>query len=314
MGKTNQLVSSLHPGWAGAPHSLKRHSWRHMGQCCWTCCALSHLRMQCMWKQCEHWPHTRGQSSPGTLPVEGRERWSGDGGTGASPLQPPASDKTPHTRPPPRAWACVQIHCTLPPALWHPCTHQRHTLGGRRFLSRGVRGLGGDLGPPGLLPQVAGTHIQRGALGTHIYSPACQQQRVHRVLPSTSHATGTPPHTPGNATSVESTWHRWETTTLPGIKGNKCPSDLAHILRETHQVAGVGRAQGLCPQPHLRVPTHAGELQLATSTLSRAPGGGPLHLEGASWSTCLWCTNTRDQTGQDGWAGCPGSSSGSVQV
>lgn len=80
-----------------------------------------------MWKQCEHWPHTRGQSSPGTLPVEGRERWSGDGGTGASPLQPPASDKTPQTRPPPRAWACVQIHCTLPPALWHPCTHQRHT-------------------------------------------------------------------------------------------------------------------------------------------------------------------------------------------
>lgn len=24
-----------------------------------------------MWKQCEHWPHTSGQSSPGTLPVKG---------------------------------------------------------------------------------------------------------------------------------------------------------------------------------------------------------------------------------------------------
>lgn len=29
--------------------------------------------MQCMWKQCEHWPHTSGQSSPGTLPAGGRE-------------------------------------------------------------------------------------------------------------------------------------------------------------------------------------------------------------------------------------------------
>ncbi|KAK4811963.1 hypothetical protein QYF61_022959 [Mycteria americana] len=40
-----------------------------MGQCCWTCCEFSHLRMQCMWKQCEHCPHTSGQSSPGTLPA-----------------------------------------------------------------------------------------------------------------------------------------------------------------------------------------------------------------------------------------------------
>ncbi|EPQ18577.1 hypothetical protein D623_10007381 [Myotis brandtii] len=40
-----------------------------MGQCCCTCCAFSHLRMQCMWKQWEHWPHTSGQSSPGTLPA-----------------------------------------------------------------------------------------------------------------------------------------------------------------------------------------------------------------------------------------------------
>lgn len=55
----------------GWPHSLNFHSWRHMGQCCCTCCALSHLRMQCMWKQWEHWPHTRGQSSPGTLPAGG---------------------------------------------------------------------------------------------------------------------------------------------------------------------------------------------------------------------------------------------------
>lgn len=38
-----------------------------MGQCCCTCCAFSHLRMQCIWKQWEHCPHTRGQSSPGTL-------------------------------------------------------------------------------------------------------------------------------------------------------------------------------------------------------------------------------------------------------
>lgn len=49
------------------PHSLNFHSCRHMGQCCCTCCAFSHLRMQCIWKQCEHCPHTRGQSSPGTL-------------------------------------------------------------------------------------------------------------------------------------------------------------------------------------------------------------------------------------------------------
>lgn len=58
-------------GQRGWPHSLNFHSWRHMGQCCCTCCAFSHLRMQCMWKQCEHWPHTSGQSSPGTLPVGG---------------------------------------------------------------------------------------------------------------------------------------------------------------------------------------------------------------------------------------------------
>lgn len=63
----------LGPGasWSRLAHSLNFHSWRHMGQCCWACCALSHLRMQCMWKQCEHWPHTSGQSSPGTLPAEG---------------------------------------------------------------------------------------------------------------------------------------------------------------------------------------------------------------------------------------------------
>lgn len=58
-------------GQRGRPHSLNFHSWRHMGQCCCTCCAFSHLRMQCMWKQCEHWPHTSGQSSPGTLPAGG---------------------------------------------------------------------------------------------------------------------------------------------------------------------------------------------------------------------------------------------------
>lgn len=48
-------------------HSLNFHSCRHMGHCCWTCCEFSHFKMQCMWKQWEHWPQTSGQSSPGTL-------------------------------------------------------------------------------------------------------------------------------------------------------------------------------------------------------------------------------------------------------
>ena len=50
-------------------HSLNFHSCRHIGHCCWTCWELSHLRMQCIWKQWEHWPQTSGQSSPGTLPA-----------------------------------------------------------------------------------------------------------------------------------------------------------------------------------------------------------------------------------------------------
>lgn len=48
-------------------HSLNFHSWRHMGHSCWTCWEFSHFMMQWMWKQCEHWPHTSGQSSPGIL-------------------------------------------------------------------------------------------------------------------------------------------------------------------------------------------------------------------------------------------------------
>lgn len=40
---------------------------RHMGHCWLTVCDWSHLTMQCMWKQCEHWPQTNGQSSPGNL-------------------------------------------------------------------------------------------------------------------------------------------------------------------------------------------------------------------------------------------------------
>lgn len=54
-------------------HSLNFHSWRHIGHCCWTCCEFNHFRMQCMWKQCEHWPQTSGQSSPGTLPAHTKE-------------------------------------------------------------------------------------------------------------------------------------------------------------------------------------------------------------------------------------------------
>jgi len=38
-----------------------------MGHCCWADWELSHFIIQWMWKQCEHWPHTRGQSSPGHL-------------------------------------------------------------------------------------------------------------------------------------------------------------------------------------------------------------------------------------------------------
>lgn len=55
-------------------HSLNFHSWRHIGHCCWTCCEFNHFRMQCMWKQCEHWPQTSGQSSPGTLPAYRKNR------------------------------------------------------------------------------------------------------------------------------------------------------------------------------------------------------------------------------------------------
>lgn len=43
------------------------HSCRHMGHCWLTCWDCNHLTIQCMWKQCEHWPQTKGQSSPGNL-------------------------------------------------------------------------------------------------------------------------------------------------------------------------------------------------------------------------------------------------------
>lgn len=46
-----------------------------------------------MWKQCEHWPHTSGQSSPGTLPVEGP----------AQSLQLTQGAQAPHPKPPLKA-------------------------------------------------------------------------------------------------------------------------------------------------------------------------------------------------------------------
>ena len=45
---------------------LNFQSCLHMGHCCWGC-ECSHLTMQWMWKQWEQAPHTRGQSSPGSL-------------------------------------------------------------------------------------------------------------------------------------------------------------------------------------------------------------------------------------------------------
>lgn len=41
-----------------------------MGHCCCTDWLFSHFIMQWMWKQCEHWPQTNGQSSPGNLQSE----------------------------------------------------------------------------------------------------------------------------------------------------------------------------------------------------------------------------------------------------
>lgn len=69
---SNFLMESLHlvPKFPivsrNCPHylSLNFHVWRHIGHC-WLACELSHLTMQCMWKQCEQDPHTSGQSSPG---------------------------------------------------------------------------------------------------------------------------------------------------------------------------------------------------------------------------------------------------------
>lgn len=42
-----------------------------------------------MWKQCEHWPHTSGQSSPGTLPAARTDRQPGAGAGGPEPPGPP---------------------------------------------------------------------------------------------------------------------------------------------------------------------------------------------------------------------------------
>jgi len=39
-------------------YSLNFHSWRHMGQMWLVCCECSHFMIQCIWKQCEHCPHT----------------------------------------------------------------------------------------------------------------------------------------------------------------------------------------------------------------------------------------------------------------
>lgn len=39
-------------------HSLNFHSCLHIGHCWWIGCEFNHLRMQCMWKTCEHCPHT----------------------------------------------------------------------------------------------------------------------------------------------------------------------------------------------------------------------------------------------------------------
>lgn len=64
-----------------------------------------------MWKQCEHWPHTKGQSSPGTLPAGGGEstrpvtqgsprtgqRW-GAGPLGVRHLPSPSSPRAPVCR------------------------------------------------------------------------------------------------------------------------------------------------------------------------------------------------------------------------
>lgn len=57
------LLKSACNGQSG--YSLNFHSWRHIGHCWWSCWDCSHFMMQWMWKQCEHWPHTSGQSSPG---------------------------------------------------------------------------------------------------------------------------------------------------------------------------------------------------------------------------------------------------------
>lgn len=40
-------------------HSLNCHSCLHMGHSCCVGWEFSHFNIQCMWKTCEHWPHTK---------------------------------------------------------------------------------------------------------------------------------------------------------------------------------------------------------------------------------------------------------------
>lgn len=58
-GAVSERRGSLGPH---QPHSLNFLFWGHTGLCC-TCCALSLLRMLCMWNQQKHWPHSSRQSS-----------------------------------------------------------------------------------------------------------------------------------------------------------------------------------------------------------------------------------------------------------
>lgn len=54
----NLICASQNLQWLHTIHSLNFHSCRHIGQGWWTCWEFSHLTIQWMWKQWEHWPHT----------------------------------------------------------------------------------------------------------------------------------------------------------------------------------------------------------------------------------------------------------------
>lgn len=53
------IINSLHL-------LLNFQSCLHIGHCCWGC-ECNHFTIQCMWKQWEHAPQTKGHSSPGNL-------------------------------------------------------------------------------------------------------------------------------------------------------------------------------------------------------------------------------------------------------